>query len=134
MKNAMILCLVFFSVTCFAQSSQAVDGSNLYDGNISSVGYMTERTRDKLYSEYYGDTIKPTNGTVLKKFDSLKTKQTKVDSMDIKVISMRELANYLERINLSAQRQFNLTEVQKYEAILKTIQAIYADADRKRRK
>ncbi len=81
----------------------------------------------------FGQVVSDSTG---KKLDKIKAKQTsqKVDSMDLKVISMRELATYLDRINTVAQIQFNLTEVTKYEQILKTIQAIYKEADKKRRK
>lgn len=58
----------------------------------------------------------------------------KVDSLDMKVISMKELRVYLERIDLTAKEQFNLTEVPRYEQILKIIREIYAEADRKRRR
>lgn len=58
----------------------------------------------------------------------------KVDSLDLKVISIRELESYLQRIDLAAKKQFDLTEVSKYQKILKEIQSIYAEADRKRRK
>lgn len=62
------------------------------------------------------------------------TKTPSVDSMDLKVISMKEFNAYLDRINVVAQKQFNLTEVKKFEQILKEIQSVYAEADRKRRK
>lgn len=60
-------------------------------------------------------------------------KKDKVDSLDLKVISMRDLEGYLKRIDLISQKQFDLTEVKKYEQILKTIQSVYAEADRKRK-
>lgn len=62
------------------------------------------------------------------------TKPAKVDSLDMKVISMREFEAYLQRIDLTAKKQFDLTEVPKYEQILKIIQSVYLEADRKRRK
>jgi len=61
------------------------------------------------------------------------TKTPSVDSMDLKVISMKELGAYLDKINLATQKQCDLTEVIKYEQILKTIQSVYAEADKKRR-
>ena len=57
----------------------------------------------------------------------------KVDSMDIKVISMKEFNAYLETINTTIQKQFNVSEIDKYQQVLKTIQSVYADADKKRR-
>lgn len=56
-----------------------------------------------------------------------------IDSLDIKVISMRDFINYLERINQSALRQFNLTEQDKYAAIRREIEQVVAEADRKRK-
>lgn len=55
------------------------------------------------------------------------------DSLDIKTISIRELEGYLLRINTVAMKQFDLTEKVKHENILKEIQAIYAEADKKRK-
>ncbi len=59
---------------------------------------------------------------------------TKVDSMDLKVISMKELRIYLDRINLTAQKQFSVAEMNKYQELLKIIQSVYIEADRKRKK
>lgn len=56
-----------------------------------------------------------------------------VDSMDLKVISMKDFADYLEKINQTIQKQFNITEVGKYQEVLKIIQSVYAEADKKRR-
>jgi len=63
-----------------------------------------------------------------------KKDSTKIDSMDLKVISMRELQGYLDKINIEAQKQFNVADLKKYQEILKTIQSVYIEADRKRRK
>lgn len=57
----------------------------------------------------------------------------KVDSMDIKVISMKEFNIYLNRISLAAMKQFDLTEKEKYDAILKVLLTIQAEVDKKRK-
>lgn len=59
---------------------------------------------------------------------------TNTDSLDLKVISMRDLEIYLKRIDLISQKQFDISEVKKYQQILKVIQSVYTEADKKRRK
>ena len=57
------------------------------------------------------------------------------DSTDtVKVISMKEFRGYLDRINQVAQKQFSVAEINKYQELLKTIQSVYIDADKKRKK
>lgn len=56
-----------------------------------------------------------------------------IDSTDIKTISFKELNQYLTRINVVAMKQFNLTEQNKYNEILKELQAILQEADKKRK-
>lgn len=64
---------------------------------------------------------------------SVKNDSQKVDSMDIKFISMKELNNYLLRIDLAVKKQFTIAEKARYDAIFKEIAAIYEEADRKRK-
>lgn len=61
------------------------------------------------------------------------TKTPKVDSLDMKVFSMRDLGGYLDRINITMQSQLKISEMKKYEQLVKIIQAVYADADKKRK-
>ena len=51
----------------------------------------------------------------------------------VKTISVKELTEYLERVNLVAMKQFNLTEQNKYNEILKELKAILQEADKKRK-
>lgn len=55
----------------------------------------------------------------------------KIDT--IKTISIKELTEYLTRVNVVAMKQFNLTEQNKYNEILKELQAILQEADKKRK-
>lgn len=59
-----------------------------------------------------------------------------VDSMDMKVFSMRELNEYLSRINTIAASVKNLKQPKSedYKEIVLELNAISAEADRKRRK
>lgn len=56
-----------------------------------------------------------------------------IDSLDMKVVSMKELESYLQRISIVAMKQFDLTEKAKYDNIFKELQAIYLEADKKRK-
>lgn len=56
-----------------------------------------------------------------------------VDSADIKVISIKEFTNYLARIDNTIKKQFTIAEEARYKAIFKELQAIYEEADRKRK-
>jgi len=55
------------------------------------------------------------------------------DSTDTATITVKQLQGYLERINLVAMKQFNLTEQGKYQEILKELQAILSEAEKKKR-
>lgn len=57
----------------------------------------------------------------------------KIDSLDEKTISIKELESYLTRISIVAMKQFDLTEKAKYDNIFKELQAIYTEADKKRK-
>ena len=57
----------------------------------------------------------------------------KADSMDIKVISMNEFNAYLERINKLAKKNINIENAAIYDLLFKEMQAIYKEADKKRK-
>lgn len=56
-----------------------------------------------------------------------------VDTMDIKIISMKELSTYLERINTIVQKQFDISQTAKYNLILMEIQRVYMEANKKKK-
>lgn len=61
----------------------------------------------------------------------------KKDSLNkdtIPVVSLAEMNQYLGRINIVAMKQFNLTEQGKHQEILKELQAILAEVERKSKK
>lgn len=71
---------------------------------------------------------------LMKKGDSLKTTPIeKVDTMDISIISMKELSTYLERINTIVQKQFDISQTAKYNLILMEIQRVYMEANKKKK-
>lgn len=61
------------------------------------------------------------------------TDKPKVDTMDIKIISMKELSTYLERINTIVQKQFDISQTAKYNLILMEIQRVYMEANKKKK-
>jgi len=68
----------------------------------------------------------------VKKSDKIKTPTT-IDSLDMKIISKRELLGYLQRIDGTAKAQFTIAEKPRYDAILKVLQDILAEAEQKRK-
>lgn len=66
-------------------------------------------------------------------FAQKKDSTAKVDSLDMKVISQREMVEYLERINKVAMNQFTLAEQERYQPILNELRSILADVERKRK-
>lgn len=121
MRLLFLIITILFSAVCFGQVQRT-------DNKAPEPGYYFE------YNDSVGKMKKSTYDSLMRLGLIGDPPERKVDSLDLKVISMRELAAYLERINLAAQGQFNLTEVKKYEQILRTIQSVYSEADRKRRK
>lgn len=113
MRILILIITILFSGVCFGQETVAI------------------RPGGKI--EY--NKIKPLHaGQIGFESENDTTKTPAVDSMDLKVISMNEFNLYLERISIVAMKQFNLTEKSKYDAILKELLQIQAEADKKRRK
>lgn len=57
-----------------------------------------------------------------------------VNKDTVPVVSLVEMSQYLGRINIVAMKQFDLTEQAKHQEILKELQAILAEVERKSKK
>lgn len=127
MRIFILIILILFSGVCFGQfdMSKAKDLSKMKLTWPSSQNLTESVGEIKIDLTNADDFYHPVT------FDTTKT--PKVDSMDMKVISMNEFKTYMERIDLAVKKQFDLTEVQKYEQIIRVMNSIYAEADKKRR-
>lgn len=127
---------LFISTLCFGQYYNVYTGDNKYK--------WTPTTIDVYGGLYWPTDELPKAGTISEKqlkvlSDAIKAKSIygsdtlKVDSLEIKSISIKELESYLQRISIVAMKQFDLTEKAKYDNIFKELQAIYLEADKKRK-
>lgn len=65
------------------------------------------------------------------KLQAPKDTLSKSDSLNMPIVSMAELNQYLIRINLVAMKQFDLTQQAKHQEILKELQAILVEVEKK---